>query len=225
MAKEVVIFGGGETALLAYEYFTYDSGYEVVAFAMDAEFIESDTLMGLPVISLIDVISQFPPNKYSGFVAASSTKLNRVRKGLYDKVKNMNYELVSYVSSRAFMWPNVKIGDNCFIMEGNTLQPFTEVGNNVVMWSGNHLGHRSIVRDDCFISSHCVISGFCDIGKSSFLGVNCTIENDVCIGEDNFIGAGTLIRKNTEKGAFYQALQTEVAKISAYRLFKIKDQD
>ncbi|MBD9656064.1 acetyltransferase [Pseudomonas sp. PDM12] len=223
MAEQIIIFGGGETALLAYEYFTHDSPYEVVAFSMDAEFIESDSLMGLPVLPITDVVKRFPPSEYSGFVAASSTKLNRVRKGLYDKVKSMSYELVSYVSSRAFVWPSVKVGDNCFIMEDNTLQPFTEIGNNVVMWSGNHLGHRSTVRDDCFISSHCVISGFCDIGKSSFLGVNCTIENDVCIGEDNFIGAGALIRKNTEKGAFYQIPQTEVAKISAYRLFKIKE--
>ncbi len=223
MSKKVVIFGGGETALLAYEYLTHDSPYEVVAFSMDAEFIESDSLMGLPVLPIAEVVKRFPPSEYSGFVAASSTKLNRVRKGLYDKVKNISYELVSYVSSRAFVWPNVKVGDNCFIMEDNTLQPFTEIGNNVVMWSGNHLGHRSIVRDDCFISSHCVISGFCDIGKGSFLGVNCTIEHDVCIGEDNFIGAGALIRKNTEKGAFYQIQQTEVAKISAYRLFKIKE--
>lgn len=223
MAKKIVIFGGGETAQLAYEYFTHDSSYDVVAFSMDEEFIENTALFGLPIVPLSEVSDKFPNDCYHGFVAASSTKLNRVRRQLYDRVKAMNYKLVSYVSSRAFVWPNVKIGDNCFILENNTLQPFTEVGNNVVMWSGNHLGHRSVVHDDCFISSHCVISGYCDIGARSFLGVNCTIENNVAIGADNFLGAGTLIRKNTESGSFYQEQPTELAKISAFRLFKIKE--
>lgn len=223
MSNDIVVFGGGETALLAYEYFTHDSDYNVVAFSMDEEFIEHDVLFGLPVVPLSEVARRFPCDHYQAFVAASSTKLNRVRRQLYDKAKQMNYRLVSYISSKAFVWPNVKIGDNCFILEDNTLQPFTEVGDNVVMWSGNHLGHRSVVREDCFISSHCVISGYCDIGARSFLGVNCTIENNVVIGADNFLGAGTLIRKNTESGSFYQEQPTELAKISAFRLFKIKE--
>ena len=53
------------------------------------------------------------------------------------------------------------MGDNCFIFEDNTVQPFVTLGNNLVLWSGNHIGHHSTLRDHCFISSHVVISGFC----------------------------------------------------------------
>jgi acyl-[acyl carrier protein]--UDP-N-acetylglucosamine O-acyltransferase len=97
------------------------------------------------------------------------------------------------------------------------------VGNNVTLWSGNHVGHRTVIDDHCFISSHCVISGFCEIGKSSFLGVNCSLEDHVKIAEDNFIGAGALVQKNTESRGFYQEKQTELSKINTHRLFRIKE--
>jgi sugar O-acyltransferase (sialic acid O-acetyltransferase NeuD family) len=173
--SKIIIFGGGETALLAYEYFTHDSEYIVSAFSLDEAYIENEEVCGLPVVDIESIKEKFPPNEFKAFVAVSSTKLNRVRKQLYERVEAMGYQLVSYISSRAFVWPNVKIGKNCFILEDNTLQPFTQVGDNVVLWSGNHIGHRTVIEDHCFIASHCVISGFCRIGESSFLGVNCTL--------------------------------------------------
>ena len=76
----------------------------------------------------------------------------------------------SYVSPRAFVWRNVKLGEHCFIFENNVLQPFVNIGDNVVLWSGNHIGHHSKIGDHCFVSSHVVVSGFCDIGANCFLG-------------------------------------------------------
>ncbi|MEP4468131.1 MAG: sugar O-acyltransferase, partial [Marinobacter alexandrii] len=142
--SKIVIFGGGETAILAYEYFTHDSEHTVSAFSLDKAYIEDEEVCGLPVVDIELITEECPPDEFKAFVAVSSTKLNRVRKQLYERVEAMGYQLVSYVSSRAFVWPNVKIGKNCFILENNTLQPFTEVGDNVVLWSGNHIGHRTV---------------------------------------------------------------------------------
>jgi sugar O-acyltransferase (sialic acid O-acetyltransferase NeuD family) len=221
-SKQLIIIGAGETAMLAYEYFTYDSDYNVVAFAVNREFIEETTLYDLPIIPLEDIHTTYTPADYEAFIAISSGKLNRVRTEFYAELKNKGYTLASYVSSKAFVWRNVEVGDNCFILEDNTLQPFVKIGNNVTLWSGNHIGHRTVIKDNCFISSHCVISGFCEIGESSFLGVNCTIEDNVKVEKDNFIGAGALIQKNTQEKEFFQLKQTELSKINTHRLFRIK---
>jgi len=220
-SREIVIFGMGETAHLAYEYFTHDSDYQVVAFSVDSEYMTESEFLGLPVVSSDEITKRFSPDVYGAFVAASSGKLNRVRKSIYDRVKSLGYGLVSYVSTRAFVWHNVEIGENCFILEDNTLQPFVQVGNNVVLWSGNHVGHRSIIKDHCFIYSHCVISGYCLIGESSFLGVNCTLEDHANVAEDNFLGAASLIRKSTTGREFYQEKKTDVASIDTHRLFRL----
>jgi sugar O-acyltransferase (sialic acid O-acetyltransferase NeuD family) len=221
--KKLVIIGAGETAEIACEYFTVDSEYEVVGFAVDRQFITSKFIAGLPVIPLDELELKFPPTDYWVFAAASSTKLNRVRSHLYAEVKNKKYRIASYISSKAFVWRNVQIGENSFIFEDNTIQPFVKIGNNVVLWSGNHIGHNSTIQDNCFLSSHVVISGFCDIGESSFLGVNSTVINNINIGKDCFIGAGALIQKDVPSGSVLQESSTEISKVSSLRLFKIGD--
>ncbi|MFD3157167.1 acetyltransferase [Haloimpatiens sp. FM7330] len=196
--EKIIIIGDGEFAEIAYEYFTYDSPYEVAAFAVEKKYLKKDSLFGLPVIEFENMEEQFSPSQYKAFTAITFTQFNRVRTRLYHAAKSKGYKFVSYVSSRAFIWRNVEIGENSFIFEDNTLQYYVKVGNNVVMWSGNHVGHRSVINDNCFITSHVVIPGYCEIGKNSFLGVNCTLVDTISIGKDCLIAAGAVVTKNTK---------------------------
>ena len=88
-------------------------------------------------------------------------------------------------------------------MENNVIQPYTEIGDNVIMWSGNHLGHHAKIQSHCFIASHVVISGAVNVGEYSFLGVNSTIRDSVHIGKESLIGAGSVIVKDTEEKSVY----------------------
>lgn len=220
--KKLIIIGAGETANLAYEYFTHDSEYEVVAFCVNSEYKKLDFFHSLPVIEYEKLLELYPCNEYYVFVALAGEKLNRNRERLYLDVKKKGYNIASYVSSRAFVWGNVEIGENCFILEHNVLQPFTRIGNNVIMWSGNHLGHQSVVCDNCFISSHCVIAGFCEIGANSYLGINCSIGDNVKVGRDNYIGMGAIIVKNTKQGSFYSGEHSKRLPITSYDFLDIK---
>ena len=88
-------------------------------------------------------------------------------------------------------------------MENNVVQYAVRIGNNVVLWSGNHVGHQSLIRDHVFVSSHVVISGYCEVGENCFLGVNSCIANNVQIGKDCLIGMGAVVNKNTEERRVY----------------------
>ena len=202
MAK-IIIIGDGETAELAYEYFTHDSPSEVVAFSVERAYRKKSEMFGLPVTDFEDIERRYSPTDYQAFAAVSYTQLNRVRAKLYQEAKRKGYQFVSYVSSRAFVWRNVEIGENCFIMENNVLQYAVRVGNNVVLWSGNHVGHQSVIRDNVFVSSHVVISGYCEIGENCFLGVNSCIANNVTIAKDCLIGMGAVVHKNTQERKVY----------------------
>lgn len=221
--SKIVIIGTGETAEIAYEYFTHDSAYKVVGFSVERAYLKQKELHGLPVVALEDIDSYYPPSEFLVFVAVSSTKLNRVRTRLYRQLKERGFRFATYISSRAFVWQNAEIGENCFVFENNTIQPFVKIGNNCVLWSGNHIGHNTIIHDNCFIASHVVISGFCEIGENCFLGVNSTIINNLKVAQDCFIGAGVLIQKNTEEGKVYQIAGAEASKVGSLRLFRIKE--
>lgn len=224
MAK-LIIVGDGETAELAYEYFTHDSPHEVVAFAVEREHAKKKELFKLPIIHFEDIEDHYSPAEYMVFVAVSYTQLNRVRARLFYEAKRKGYGCVSYVSSRAFVWRNVEIGENCFILENNVLQYGVRIGDNVVLWSGNHVGHQTVIRDHNFISSHVVISGYCDIGESCFIGVNSCFADHIVVARDCLIAMGAVVSKGTEPRSVYRGNPGQaVPRADSFRLFGVKSE-
>jgi len=197
--KKIVIFGTGDIAQIANYYFETDTEYEVAAFTVDKEYITNERLENKPVIAFEEIEKHFNPADYLMFIATSYAKLNKFREAKYNDAKAKGYALASYISSRCSYMSQFACGENCFIFEDNTIQPFVKIGNNVTLWSGNHIGHHSTIDDHNFISSHVVISGHCHIKSYCFLGVNATLHNNVIIEENNIIAAGAIISKNTDK--------------------------
>ena len=221
--KPLVIIGNGEIAEMAFEYFDADSDRKVAAFSIDAAYIKEPTLNGRPVVPLDQLTALYPPDAHDVFVAIGDGQLNRLRRRLVDHCRGLGYTLASYVSSKAFVWRNVEIGENCFILEHNVLQPFTTIGDNVTLWSGNHIGHRSVIEDDVFIASHVVVSGFCRIGARSFVGVNASFAAHVEVGADNFIAMSAAVTKSTEPDGVYMGMPAVRRDISAKRFCRVKD--
>mgnify|MGYP001394246558 FL=1 len=199
--KSLIIFGNAEIAELAYFYFTNDSDYEIVAFTVDDEFIDNDTFLDLPLIPFSEIANKFPPDENNMHVALSYSKLNQLRQEKYQQAKDSGYKLASYICSKSVAWDDLVIGDNCFILENQTIQPTVKIGNNVMLWSGNHIGHGTVIRDHTYVSSHVVISGHCDIGKRCFLGVNSTIKDFTKVGDDCFITMDASIVGDLENGS------------------------
>ena len=219
MADRLVIVGDRVFAEIAYEYFTHDSPYEVVAFSVESEYHQRDELMGLPVVDFETLAETHDPKEHAVHVALTYAEVNRVRARLVADAKRRGFTLASYVSSNAFVWRNVEFGEHCFIFEDNTIQPFVTVGSAVVMWSGNHIGHHSTIRDNVFISSHVVVSGGVDVGENSFLGVNSTLVNDIAIGRDTWIGPDVVITRDVEPGSVYRPARSEKRDMTSLELF------
>jgi sugar O-acyltransferase (sialic acid O-acetyltransferase NeuD family) len=202
MAK-IIVFGVLDTAELAHYYLTHDSDHEVVAFAVNRQYIEQDTFHGLPVVAFEDVETIFPPSEYQFFAPMTGRNMNRNREAIYNHAKAKGYQFISYISSRATIFDKSVIGENCFILEDNTIQPFTTVGNNVVMWSGNHIGHHGQIKDHVFFTSHVVLSGHCVVESYSFFGVNSTIRDYMTIAQGTLVGMASAIMKETEEWGVY----------------------
>ena len=208
----LVIFGAGDIARLAHYYFTRDSEHEVAAFTVDQKYIEEDSFLKLPLVAFEDVAKRYPPQHYKMFVAMSYAKMNKLRAEKYYQAKGLGYDLVSYVSSRCSLLMEYPVGDNCFILEDNTIQPFVKIGNDVTLWSGNHIGHDATIDDHCFLASHIVVSGHVHIHPYCFIGVNATLRNSIEIAPETLIGAGAIIMKNTEPKGVYLPQRAELFK-------------
>ena len=217
MSKPLVIFGTGDIAELAHFYFTR-AQRTVAAFTVDGAYVKEPTFRGLPVVPFEEVQAAHPPAAFDLFVAVSYAKLNAVRKEKYLAALAMGYQLASYVSDKATVLNEGRIGANCFILEDNTIQPFATIGNNVTLWSGNHIGHHSTIADHCFLASHVVVSGGVEIGEQCFVGVNVTLRDHVRIGARCVLGAGALLLQDAEPEGVYMGTGTERSRVPSSRL-------
>ncbi|MBV9361620.1 MAG: acetyltransferase [Betaproteobacteria bacterium] len=219
--KPLVIFGAGDIAEVAHFYFTRDAKAQVAAFTVDSAYLKQPSFCGMPVVAFEELARAFPPAAHDLFVAVSYAKLNAVRAEKCAAAKALGYKLRSYVSSKATVWESFEPGENCLILEDNTLQPFVRIGANVTLWSGNHIGHHARIDENCFITSHAVISGGVQVGANAFIGVNATIRDHVKIGARAVIGAGSLVLQDVPDDGVVAAAGTELSKVPSHRLRRL----
>ena len=203
--KKLIIFGTGDIAQIANYYFDIDSDYDVVAFTVDEAYCKEPEFENKPLIPFEKLEEKYSIADHAIFVAVSYAQMNRLREEKYLQSKAKGYKIASYISSKCTYLSQFAPGENAFIFEDNTIQPFVRIGNNVTFWSGNHIGHHSIIHDHNFISSHVVISGHCVIGSHCFLGVNSTLAHKITLAEGTLLGAGVIISKDTEENGVYVA--------------------
>lgn len=215
--RKLVIYGTGQIASLAHYYFTNDSSYEVAGFTVDAAYVHTREFLGLPVVDFESLPKIFPVGDFEVFVAIGYSKQNRIRRDKYMEMKRLGYSLASYISSSASIMSN-EIGENCFILENNVIQPFSKVGDNVTIWSGCHIGHHSTIANHCFLASHIVVSGNVSINESCFVGVNATIRDGLSIGAECVLGAGTLLLHDASDYGVYRADESNRARVPSTRL-------
>ena len=202
-SKKIIIIGLSNNAKLAAFYFQRDTEFEVVGFAVDKEYKNVNNFYTHPVYELEHLVEKFPSKEYYAFVAVGYSDMNKTREKLYFRLKKLGYNLPNYISPRCSFLTDEEIGDNNFILEDNTIQPFVKIGSNNVLWSGNHIGHDVEIGDHNFITSHVVISGFSKIKNNCFIGVNATLRDDIEISDKTLIAAGAIIMKSTKSEEVY----------------------
>jgi sugar O-acyltransferase (sialic acid O-acetyltransferase NeuD family) len=201
----VIVFGLQDFAALAHFYLKRDSEHEVAAFTVTGDYLPPERVFeGKPVVPFEELERHYPPERYHFFAPLSPRSMNRFRAQIYRQAKERGYRFISYVSSRATVFEGTAIGENCFILEDNTIQPFVRVGNNVIMWSGNHIGHHSVIDDHVMFTSHVVVSGHCVVEPYCFLGVNATVRDRLRLAEGTLVVMGACLGNDTDPWSVYQ---------------------
>jgi len=191
--KRLVIFGIGQIAEVVHYLFSEDSDYDVAAFTVDDEYLDKETLHGLPVAPFERIEETHSPDDFSLFVAMGYANVNKLRTNKVAEARAKGFELASYTSSRAWVWQGYEAQANTMLMEHNTVQPYVTIGENCTLWSGSHIGHHTRIGNNVFIASHAVISGSVNVGDNCFIGINATLRDNITLGTECVIGAGALL--------------------------------
>lgn len=214
----LVVFGESTAARLVCWYFTHDSPYRVAAFTADAQYIREGTQLGLPVVPFEDVAGRYPPDEFAMFVAVGLPKLRAAK---CTEAKAKGYELASFVSSAATLWPGTNIQENCLVSPHVSIGPFATIGKDVWLRDACVVSHDASVGDHCLLAPHAVVLGQARIEPYCFLGANSTIRDHVTVARECVIGAGVLILENTKEKGVYKGNSPTLLPITSDELRSI----
>jgi len=210
----LLVIGNAMTAELLHAYLEQDHRYEIVAFAVDQEYIKTETFHGLPLVDLARVSEMYPPSQCKILLGTGYGNLNRNREGLFSRAKSMGYSIETYIHPDARIY-STDIGEGSIIMANTLVDVYANIGANSVVWSGASVCHHTSIGSNCWMATGSVVSAEANVGDNSFIGVNATVVNQVSMGTHNFIGAGAFIAKNTPDYAVYVSRQTEKFRLSS----------
>ena len=219
--SKVVVFGTGQIAQIVTYYIENDTKHEIVAYTVDEEYITKDIYNNKPVIPFEIIGEKFPPSEFKMFIAIGYANLNKLREEKYNCAKTKGFTLISYINSRSGVTDTSKIGDNCFILEHQSIQPFATIENNCFIWGGVLVAHHSRIKSHCWITSESSIAGNTTIGERCFIGINATIGHMVTLGDDCMVGAGTLITKSAGSGSVFIEKNTDIYKLNSEQFVRI----
>lgn len=219
--SRVVLFGTGRGAEVAHRFLAKDSAHEIVGFTVDERYIKAPEHRGLPLVAFEEVEQRFPPDDFRMLILLGYQQMNGLRAAKYDEAKRKGYTLESYVASDIFRIDEVAVGENCFIMDNQSISLDVSIGNDVVMWSSNHLGDKTRVDDHCWISSHATVAADVRIGERAFIGIGATVSGRVTIGREGFIGADVLVSSDVPDQAVRVAGRSDTDALKSTAFMRI----
>lgn len=220
--KKLVIFGIGKIGQVAHHHFLTDSDYKIAGFTTDRAYIPDGGIYdGLPAVAFDEVEKHFSPQDHALFVALGYQQLNQLRAARFAEAKAKGYKTASYISSQNKNSLRDQVGENCFVMSGEPLQPKSKIGDNCFIWTGAIIGHHSTIGNNCWITSGVTIGGNSKVGDNCFVGLGATIGHEITIGAQSLIGAGALITKDAPEESVYIAAETERFRLSSKQFLKV----
>ncbi len=210
----VVIFGTGNFASLAWYCLTHDSHWRVEAFTVDRAFVGTKRHEGLPVVPFDTLESLYPPDQIDLLIPLGYQNINGLRRQRFLEAKRRGYRFANYVASRASVWPDLQMGENCMIYEHAIVEPFVTLGENVIVRGGAHISHHCQIGSHSFIASQATLGPGVRSGEQAFIGVGAVIRDGVLLGARSFTGAGAVVLADSEDDAVYVGDPAHRAEVS-----------
>jgi UDP-3-O-[3-hydroxymyristoyl] glucosamine N-acyltransferase len=193
----------------------------VVGFTVDAAHLAAETFHGLPVVPWERLEERFPPTAVKLLGPLSYRRFNEFRRDRHLEGRARGYAFASFVHPASHVYAT-DIGENCFILEANVIQPYVRIGAGVMIWSACHIGHHAVVGDYCFLASHVALGGGARVGELSFLAGKVGVESGLEVGRACFLGSGVIVNRSLPDETVVPGRGEPAARYKSSRLKRLR---
>ena len=116
---------------------------------------------------------------------------NRIR--LFEKLKQIGFEIPVIISKDAIVDESVETEEGTVIMPGAIINPGAKIGKNCIINTGAIIDHDCMIGDHVHIAPGVTLSGSVKIGSGSHIGTGASVIHGVEIGSRAIVGAGSVV--------------------------------
>lgn len=198
MRKPVIIYGNTILSQMLFYDALNHPDFSVACFTVDPQYLSGDTLLGIPQISLEEILKSHPPDQYDMVSVLGGYSNMRNRESMYRRAREMGYTLRNYVSPTCDITPTVEMGDNNLIFGQTHIGIGGRMGSNNIIRQMVYLGHDFVLGSHNVIGAGCRIGGYCTVEDTCYFGLGAIVINNTCIARESLLGAGTVVIRHTE---------------------------
>jgi sugar O-acyltransferase (sialic acid O-acetyltransferase NeuD family) len=206
MAKQpLIVIGAGGHALSCLDVIEQTGLYDIVGCVGDAEQLNTGRL-AYSVIAVDEDLENLAKKYRYAHVAVGQIKSPQTRLRLYERLKQLKFELPVLISPRAYVSKYANIGEGTIVMHHAVVNADAKIGVNCIVNTLSLIEHSVTIGDHCHIATRATVNGDVTIGRGTFVGSGATIKQGVTVGRDVLIGMASSVRKNLEdQTTYYEA--------------------
>lgn len=193
--KKIVLVGGGGHCKVIIDIIKSTNEYEIVGVTDNNKIGEK--LLDVPIIGNDDILPElFKSGVKNAFVSLGALNNIEVRDKIYNKLKNVGFNIPKLIHNKAVVSPYTEIHDGTCIMAGAIVNAGAVINENCIINTSSVIEHDCIIGRNTHVSPRSCIAGGCSIGENSHIGAGCCIIQGINIGSNVVIGAGAVVLKD-----------------------------
>ena len=196
--NKAILFGLGTlTKLVLYNNSIQENPLDIIALTAEEEYVNTDSINGIPVMSYEKVREVYPPDSGVRFlVCVGYTNMNQERKRISERIHDDGYGFLNFIDKQAILRTD-SIGTGNIFLEGCNIGPGCTIGSGNIFYPNALLAHDSIVGDFNYFAISSSIGGFSQVADCCFIGNNASVRDNCCLSSYTLIGAGAYLDRNT----------------------------
>ena len=191
MKEKIVLIGGGGHCKSVIDVIEQENKYEIIGIVDKKELFGNDVL-GYKIIGCDNELETIFQTCKNAFITVGQIKSNKVRVDLFNKVKQIGFNLPVVISPLAYVSKHSSIDEGTIIMHHALINANAKIGKNCMINSKSLIEHDVIVEDNCHISTASVLNGGVVVKENSFFGSNSVSKEYITI--EGFIKSGSLVK-------------------------------
>jgi sugar O-acyltransferase (sialic acid O-acetyltransferase NeuD family) len=192
--KKLIIIGAGSVGkFIAYNNYNFIQTYEIIGFLDDDVAKHNTIIAGIPVLGSVDRLTEFAN---SGIALVFGIAFPNLKKHLFAKYQNLDFEFPSFISKNAWISNEVTIGKGTILYPGISINYESCIGDFVVINMNCAVGHNCSIDSFSSLSPGVNLGGNTILGDSVEMGIgSCTLQG-ISIANSSKIGGQAMVTKD-----------------------------